>query len=338
MIVVDRPGCGATPMVPLEDRLRVSSELMMSVMEHLDVKPRHILSTSAGIYHTLFLLVNYPTFFPSPPSLILISPWSPHSANNQSAWGRFALSMVPNKVFTTQHITMPYLVKIERFTGTLFNSSSRAVHAPTNWLKRVSSSSSAGGRGGVIIDSAGLPIPSTDEAVGSLEEDRKEDQAGVEKRERDEAKIWRKAVSELSTTYIHAEECQGIGQELLLCLNRGPFNSSQRWFVDTISALSRQLYERRMEMNVDIWFGHKDGLVSRKAQLWLALVFSWLEGFKFTVHDVKDGDHTDLLERDEGILEALTLIIARENNPKPVLLAGIASICNDVKYGPGPGA
>jgi pimeloyl-ACP methyl ester carboxylesterase len=60
LIVVDRPGTGATPMVPLPDRVDTScrarpwhpdltAEQIASVLEHLDVKPAHMLATSAGV-------------------------------------------------------------------------------------------------------------------------------------------------------------------------------------------------------------------------------------------------------------------------------------------------
>jgi hypothetical protein len=72
MIVVDRPGIGATPSVPLEERVEVACrtsfffitrkygarkygastdgiEQVCSVLEHLKVKPAHLLAASAGV-------------------------------------------------------------------------------------------------------------------------------------------------------------------------------------------------------------------------------------------------------------------------------------------------
>jgi hypothetical protein len=67
MIVVDRPGIGATPSVPLEERVEVACrtsfffitrkygastdgiEQVCSVLEHLMIKPAHLLAASAGV-------------------------------------------------------------------------------------------------------------------------------------------------------------------------------------------------------------------------------------------------------------------------------------------------
>ncbi|ORY35705.1 hypothetical protein BCR39DRAFT_511644 [Naematelia encephala] len=49
MIAIDRPGCGVTPAVPISQRIQLSAQMAVSVLEHIGVKPRHILVTSAGI-------------------------------------------------------------------------------------------------------------------------------------------------------------------------------------------------------------------------------------------------------------------------------------------------
>jgi pimeloyl-ACP methyl ester carboxylesterase len=49
LIVIDRPGCGATPPVPLADRIRISGDMVVSVLEHLNIKLDHLIVNSAGI-------------------------------------------------------------------------------------------------------------------------------------------------------------------------------------------------------------------------------------------------------------------------------------------------
>jgi len=90
--------------------------MIASVLEHLDVKPRHILAHSAGIYHALYLLNHHLDIFDltsrSPagplagPYVYFVAPWSPILPTTHPEYYTSYLSLIPTKLIETQHVTV----------------------------------------------------------------------------------------------------------------------------------------------------------------------------------------------------------------------------------------
>ncbi|RXK42428.1 hypothetical protein M231_00418 [Tremella mesenterica] len=287
-IVVDRPGIGATPVVPLQDRIRLTCEMMVSVLEHLKIKLSHLIAASAGIYYALHLLLHHPEIFQTilspPPHLYLISAWSPPLPPDHPDWYRSYLSYIPTGLIKTQHFTIPHLTRIGKSASTLWESLSNKTTSLTRLLYR-----------------------SEDAVVQEPEEE-----VEVERRS-----DWGDFGDQccLSCTmmkYCQAEELRGMGEDHLLCLNRGS-NTGYEWFERTISSLAFRIVsspstQKPQEcppspsdavprqanvLKVDIWWGLQDAMVPRPGQLWLNRALSQ-EGIKLNVHDVPDGDHNNL--------------------------------------------
>ncbi|OCF44038.1 hypothetical protein I317_02146 [Kwoniella heveanensis CBS 569] len=147
-------------------------------------------------------------------------------------------------------------------------------------------------------------------------------------------------VSCLTNAYMGAENGQGIGQEHLICLNRGPEDTGSKWLETAVSDLAatidfaqigdqeetaslesatgaataekdKETKNRRAPVPIDVhvWWGWEDDMVPRKGQLWFNKIMgAYPDTVNLTIHDVKDGDHTDLLSRVEGLHQVLDMV------------------------------
>lgn len=149
IIAVDRPGTGASERVPLGERIETSAseylcrmcrlsssldvsepakrrikkstgealdrelttEMIASVLQHLSIKPRHIIAHSAGIYHALHLLIHHLDSFDTSPThpwpfVYLVAPWSPILPTFHPEFYTSYLSLIPSKLIETQHVTV----------------------------------------------------------------------------------------------------------------------------------------------------------------------------------------------------------------------------------------
>nr|XP_031864044.1 uncharacterized protein CI109_000688 [Kwoniella shandongensis]KAA5531116.1 hypothetical protein CI109_000688 [Kwoniella shandongensis] len=386
LIVVDRPGCGGTGEVPLDERIERSCEMIVSVLEHLQVKPAHILATSAGIYYALHLLTYHPSAFQTslnpPPRLYLISPWSPLLPPDHEDYWSFKWGWIPTPLIATQHITTPHLIKAAQGAQKALDTSLKVYETgrtyALKWFKSltedpptpVSSSTTStpvgsitpieksdtvavdGGGGSGLGDGAAsvlrdmqggttlgegtdVPVPTT-----QTEEGGEGENSGRR------TKYWGKfpcCVACTTSEFMTAENGQGIGQEHLICLNRGPNDTGAKWLeiatsdlaatIDfaqlgesSSSSVSKSLREGQQPpkdgneveaekktvpnpLIVDVWWGWEDDMVPRKGQLWFNNVVGAYPGLmNLRIHDVPDGDHTDLLARVEGIHEVMGMV------------------------------
>ncbi|ORY35706.1 hypothetical protein BCR39DRAFT_511654 [Naematelia encephala] len=205
------------------------------------------------------------------------------------------MGMVPNGIFSTQHITMPYVIKLEQYTGTLFNASSRIIK---------------GSGGSLVVETKSTGIPSLEEIdQGNSSTAKNKRKLRIPKADRDKLHEWREEAVRITSEYLQLEESRGIGEELLVCLNRTKADTGSEWFKTHISQLETS---SSRPVSVDMWFGAKDPLVSVKAQQWLVDLFK-NSGIKVHVRNVKDADHDDLMKREEGIWEMMERVRNRED-------------------------
>ncbi|TYJ55771.1 hypothetical protein B9479_003549 [Cryptococcus floricola] len=465
LIVVDRPGTGGTGQVPLNERIARSCEMVVSVLEHLDVKPAHMLATSAGIYYALHLLINHPSTFQTslnpPPKLWLIAPWVPLLPPDDPDYWPFKWDWIPTPLIATQHITVsrsfpsslypllssrwagqgriraddlvektPHLIKAAEQAQKVYNQGAKAYDTGKSfalrWYKSYfdppassspSSSSSSNQGSGVPspvpsmsskgyaaegksgkqdlggdtqkllngIRGAGMgegtevraPDPAEDGEGEGEGEEHDYDSGEWPPRER----FWGKTPCCITCTisgYMQAENAQGIGQEHLICLNRGPQNTGAPYLLTALSDLAATIefaqspvdYEARTRLGkkfgmsvgerlrdvvgdgqrgeeamadagseseaggggggggggvkwpleVNVWWGWLDDMVPRKGQLWFNdRVGQYGDAIKLSIHDVPDGDHADLLARQEGIHQCFQLIQFQGNSTAPTL-------------------
>ncbi|WVQ80175.1 hypothetical protein IAT38_002280 [Cryptococcus sp. DSM 104549] len=428
MIVVDRPGCGGTGQVPLGERIERSCDMVVSVLEHLGVKPAHILATSAGIYYALHLLTHHPSTFQTslnpPPRLYLLAPWSPLlPADHPEAWA-FRWNWIPTPLIATQHLTTPHIIRAAMTAQKAIDTGLKAFDTGRNlamrWYKTVTEESPsraplpspspvaaepnlakekkggglgdetkgllAGMRGGVGegTDVAQPEAPSGECATGGEGEgDEGWSDEVIDEQGRSRPRLWGRTpccVACLTSGYMSAENGQGIGQEHLICLNRGPENTDAQWLQTAVNDLaatiefaqsemsrsSRDLLARKYGQNggpvaskareeageqgeagegeeegeesdgkvsgetgrvhfpleMHVWWGWQDEMVPRAGQLWFNKVVEAYPGaINVTIHDVPDGDHTDLLSRMEGIHQCLQLVQFQGDTTAPTLEA-----------------
>ncbi|GFZ50912.1 hypothetical protein JCM24511_08670 [Saitozyma sp. JCM 24511] len=370
LIAVDRPGVGATPVVPLEDRIRISccelprpcspeltAVLIASVLEHLEVKLAHLLATSAGIYYALRLLTHQPHIFLTglapPPRVYLIAPWSPLLPSDHPDYYNSIFPWIPEKLITTQHMTvgLPALLKVSRGAASWWNTGVTTAWNGFEYAKSLLP--------GALAPAHEIPVPdgSTGVIVPELPVSRKsssEPQVDEESEEdlRARGRMWGKCpccigcvsgrttrltvrlTRQLTTDYFHAENFEGVGQEHLLCLNRGSSDTGPEWFVKAVADLAGAIVAAqgagsetprtkpaaekaqspdssavRCPLDIQLWWGWKDGMVPRKGQLWFNKVIGAHPGaIRVTVHDVPDGDHTNLLGRADGIYRVYDMV------------------------------
>ncbi|WVQ72118.1 hypothetical protein IAR50_001663 [Cryptococcus sp. DSM 104548] len=414
LVVVDRPGTGGTGQVPLSERIERSCEMVVSVLEHLKVKPAHILATSAGIYYALHLLINHPsTFLTSldpPPKLWMIAPWVPLLPADDPEYWPFKWDWIPTPLIATQHITTPHLIKAAEQAQKVYNQGVKAFETSKTfalkWYKSyfdpsISPSPSTSALASPAPSMSSKPYPRDGKQdLGSdtqkllngvrgagMGEGTEVEAPGVEGEEHDSGagewppkeRFWGKTPCCITCTisqYMQAENAQGIGQEHLICLNRGPQNTGASWLHTALSDLSATLefaqspvdfearprvgkkfgmsveerlrdvivdvekdentelredkkerdargYEGvRYPLEMSVWWGWLDDMVPRKGQLWFNdLVGRYGDAIKLSIHNVPDGDHADLLAREEGIHQCFQLIQFQGNSTAPTLEA-----------------
>jgi hypothetical protein len=99
---------------------------------------------------------------------------------------------------------------------------------------------------------------------------------------------------------MQAETFSGIGQEHLICLNRGPTDTGYRHLEIAVEDLATRLWTREDgvragKLDVRIWWGWRDTMVPRKGQLWFNRnIERYPDLIQVKTRDVEDGDHTDL--------------------------------------------
>ncbi|OCF57548.1 hypothetical protein L486_05006 [Kwoniella mangroviensis CBS 10435] len=378
MIVVDRPGCGGTNEVLLGERIDRSCEMIVSVLEHLNIRPTNILASSAGIYYALTLLTRHPSAFSTglnpPPNVFLIAPWSPLLPVDHPDYWPFRWDWIPSPLIATQHLTTPHLIKAATQaqkaydTGIKVFNNSRSIAlkwfksitedpsspfstatttssltpTPISSTTNISTLSNVGtnenGNNGDIAKSAsdllsnirgsttakpsvgeGTDIPDLTETT-PMENEEEQDDASQPK-----SRLWGKCeccVACLTSSYMSAENGQGIGQEHLICLNRGPEDTGSEWLSSTVKDLADTIEFAQLEnaslrsashpndgqneegrnkkkvpyaIEIDVWWGWWDDMVPRKGQLYFNKILdAYPDTIKLTIHDVEDGDHTDL--------------------------------------------
>ncbi|WWC71478.1 uncharacterized protein I206_105436 [Kwoniella pini CBS 10737] len=360
MIVVDRPGCGGTSQVSLDQRINQSCEMIVSVLEYLNIKPTNILASSAGIYYALHLLTRHSSIFSTnlnpPPKLYLLSPWCPLLSPDDQDYWHFKWDWIPTPLISTQHITTPHLIKAANQAEKVFVEGMKLYTTSktfaTKWYKNItedpssllsvispsstspinistnsqeneiintsSNNSNLGQSASDILNNirggSSITKPSIGEGIDVSNPVNESSSLEIENSSASNGnRMWGKCeeaccVACLTQSYMTAENAQGIGQEHLICLNRGTDETGSEWLKTTIKELAdtiefAQLGElpsnakRKIPypIEIEIWWGWLDDMVPRKGQIWFNKILgSYPDAIDLRIHDVEDGDHTDL--------------------------------------------
>ncbi|WVW85510.1 hypothetical protein I302_107548 [Kwoniella bestiolae CBS 10118] len=162
----------------------------------------------------------------------------------------------------------------------------------------------------------GTDIPNMDETTVKEDHEEGESSASTPRN-----RLWGECeccVACLTSSYMAAENGQGIGQEHLICLNRGPEETGSEWLKDTVKDLADTIEFAQLDdspltqysnggdeggkgrkvpypIEVDVWWGWLDDMVPRQGQLYFNKIVGAYPGtIDLKIHDVEDGDHTDL--------------------------------------------
>ncbi|KAI5452465.1 hypothetical protein NCC49_000628 [Naganishia albida] len=279
LIAVDRPGCGGTPWMGLGCRIDKSTDMVVSVLEHLHVRIKHIVVASGGIYYTLRLLTRHAESILCEdsegnmfPRLYNIAPWSPVLTGDEAYFQ--PLNLIPTPLIKIQHQVIPTLFPALQYLGKVFEGSN------------------------MLIKDTRSRLPWS---LGGISE-RQAQTTSAKCRETWESEHWEKGSWDFISTMINLENQGGIGQEHLICLNRG-CNTGAEWFrneMDRLEDAIRTVWvsnrsSTQSGLQVETWWGDEDGMVPKQGQEWLNKLFaSKFDVLDLTVHHVKDGNHHDL--------------------------------------------
>ncbi|ADV23567.1 hypothetical protein I305_01473 [Cryptococcus gattii E566] len=383
MIIIDRPGCGGTGQVPLGERIERSCEMAVSVLESLMIKPAHILASSAGIYYALHLLIHHPSAFRTslnpPPRLYLIAPWVPMLPIDHPESWPFKWDWIPTPFIATQHITTPHLLKAAEQAQKAYDRGLKAIDTSRSFVMRMyksfaeasSSASYPSAQATTAPSMSSAPYEQTSTKPGmkesvleilnntmgvGMEEDAQVQVPQSEGEGDKQEGYWGSTpccITCLVSGYMQAENGQGIGQEHLVCLNRGPRDTGEVWLQTALSDLAATIQFAQGSLSpassaeklasnslrtgqaneadesgagghvngvkdpleMHVWWGWMDDMVVRKGQLYFNQLVGRYSGvIDLFVHDVPDGDHSDLMSRPEGIYHCFELIRSEEDS------------------------
>ncbi|KAK1927202.1 hypothetical protein DB88DRAFT_507302 [Papiliotrema laurentii] len=249
------------------------------------------------MYYALQLLVHHADAFTMNPSdplpfLYLVAPWSPLLPSSHPDHYNSPLAWIPPKLIETQHLTMPHLLTVAKSAMAAWDVASSTIRAGLGFA-RSSLFNNA--------EEAGRP---DGQSGMSLAQESQTSHVTLETPDRPTAepevngeKLWGKT----TTAYFQAESTQGVGQEHLICLNHGPRDTGPDWLEQKLDEVARQVRDRcavsgtQAKLDVDIWWGLRDKMVPRQGQLWFTkTVKSHPDEIAVEVHEVADGDHSDL--------------------------------------------
>ncbi|KAJ9099908.1 hypothetical protein QFC21_003913 [Naganishia friedmannii] len=290
LIALDRPGCGGTQWVDLAERIDTSADMMLSVLEHLRIQIKHIMVASGGIYYALRFLNRHARNVLHQdedgsvyPRLYNIAPWSPVLTGDE---GYFQpLNLVPTSLIKVQHQLLPTLIPALEFLGNAFEGSSMLVKDTRKRMPWWS--------GGVT--------------------EKQEKKIRARCRETFEGELWQTGHWEFIQNMINLENLDGIGQEHLICLNRGCHTGGE-WFQRELEDLRNNIRDHVAleqlpgagRLEVETWWGDQDGMVPKKGQESLYRTESWppewlnklfaskSDVMDYVVYHIKDGNHNDL--------------------------------------------
>ncbi|KAL4982873.1 alpha/beta-hydrolase [Aspergillus falconensis] len=240
LLVVDRPGMGASTDVPLARRIAVWTEIVPQLLAHLDIPCVTLVSHSAGTIYLLNTwarcqgLVN--------PHIILLAPWVDPAHSRVTAMQM--AQYLPSRAFALWH-------HIPRF----FVTQARPALASSGAAVRQISMSSGSG------------------SLSQTEGDRSFLDAAWRRVERDYGMPHgeQAELSRLAARFMFAEDTVGANSEALQCLRKG---NGGDWgectdyasFALMISAVERNAGRR---VTVRAFFAAKDAMVGRRGQRYL---------------------------------------------------------------------
>ncbi|KAJ9108326.1 hypothetical protein QFC20_003487 [Naganishia adeliensis] len=263
LIAVDRPGCGGTPWVDLEERIDKSTESIIFEDDKGNLFPR----------------------------LYNIAPWSPVLTGEEAYFQ--PLNLIPTPLIKIQHqvVSIPFTHQKNVFLNQHLPQIPALVPA-LQYLGNVFEGSN------MLIKNTRSRLPWS---LGGITE-RQDQRTRAKCRETWEAEHWEKGSWDFISTMINLENQGGIGQEHLICLNRG-CNTGAEWFrneMDHLETTIKNVWQSQhsatqSRLKVETWWGDEDGMVPRQGQEWLNKLFaSKSDVLDLTVHHIKDGNHNDL--------------------------------------------
>lgn len=308
ILAIDRPGCGATSMCPVEERVDRATQQTISLLEALggaganeSPTDMHILAHSAGWLYALSLVAAAPHLFRNKSTRVLLS--SPFVPTHLS--GNLALAMLPASLVRLTPKVAPTLGNALQWSSSLWRDA-------LSWSRGMAPSFSA--------------------------EDAESTKAGAKRREEQIQEASRKkhpgarfhppyethfdlaldanlasetlhpgtgqrlrSGQRLLFDYLHAEKChKGVTQDFLLCLGkvRGMSSSeTEQWIEEKLAKLSMLCHDDKCELDVIILWNHDDCIIPHKGRAYLNALFEkharGADKFHFRTWTMAETGHDD---------------------------------------------
>ncbi|KAL5336979.1 Alpha/Beta hydrolase protein [Aspergillus crustosus] len=268
LVVVDRPGMGASTNVEPGDRIAVWLDMLPRLLAHLNIQRVNLVSHSAGAIFLLNTWARYRELIA--PVVTLLAPWV-DPAHSRVVPMQLA-QYVPTKAFAIWH-------QIPRF----FVTQASPVFASSGALVRKMSMSS-GLSGGASQDESDRTF--LDANYRRIERDY-----GVPVKESAE-------LSELAVQYMFSEETVGGNGEALQCLRKT--KGSDWGACEDYAGCARTLGQQEREgggrgsVKLRVYHAETDSMVGKKGQRYVDECWNLGEGYdgiEYTARMVKGTDH-----------------------------------------------
>ena len=262
-LTIDRPSAGLSTRIKLSERVRVSHEALLAVLEKEGIRKFEILSHSNGVVYALYTLLHLPDEF-EVNRWFMTSPWVPSSIS-----GSIALNLagyVPGDltgrlgslVWGVQKAIGPLGVSMGfvRDWGTW---SSGIINTGTGSTKESNTTQ---------LRRKGTPLERIQhfESLQSLKPRDEETFGGS---------FYPNGMMDLGMKRVLEEGMEGMGEEARVCLRKG---CEWGWVQEGEEGISeKELYEKgfgrlkeeRRELRVKVWTAGQDGLIPKKGREWM---------------------------------------------------------------------
>ena len=281
LLIVDRPGIGGTPSVPLAQRVQTWIDTVPAFLQHVNAGDIHLASHSAGTIFLLNTLLHHRQLLhPTCLSVYLFGPWVHPSDSGR--WTMTAVSYLPDFLVANFHT---YAKFAHDNLAPMF-----AASGVTVTKAKTASLSSIG-----AITGPSVPTVITADAANKKEAQEEEE-------------LWHQTAEALATKFVFAENIEGGGAEASLCMKKGAIH----WGFDTIEEAINRIAaaernamgeNQRPRLHFKAFFASDDEMIGAGGQKYIEDSFNKAAakgGITFEGQVLPDSDHNEVMAPKRG--------------------------------------